>query len=80
MHEQIAERSERLGDGDGAVARPAARSPWSRATGMRELFESLGASPLDGGPTLNPSTYDLLAGIHGVPAERGRRAAQLART
>ena len=24
---------------------------------------------LDGGPTLNPSTYDLLAGIHAVPAE-----------
>ncbi|HWC24993.1 MAG TPA: hypothetical protein VG474_00280, partial [Solirubrobacteraceae bacterium] len=24
---------------------------------------------LDGGPTLNPSTYDLLAGIHGVAAE-----------
>ena len=37
--------------------------------GMAELFASLGASPLDGGPTLNPSTYDLLAGIHGVPAE-----------
>ena len=37
--------------------------------GMAELFASLGAVPLDGGPTLNPSTYDLLAGIHGVPAE-----------
>jgi dihydroxyacetone kinase-like predicted kinase len=24
---------------------------------------------IDGGPTLNPSTYDLLAGIHAVPAE-----------
>jgi uncharacterized protein len=24
---------------------------------------------IDGGPTLNPSTYDLLAGIHEVPAE-----------
>ena len=24
---------------------------------------------IDGGPTLNPSTYDLLAGIHDVPAE-----------
>src|SRR5439155_8459696 len=29
----------------------------------------LGAVPLDGGPTLNPSTYELLAGIHGVSAE-----------
>ena len=36
---------------------------------MAELFRSLGATPLYGGPTLNPSTYDLLAGIHGVPAE-----------
>jgi dihydroxyacetone kinase-like predicted kinase len=36
---------------------------------MSALFEGLGAVPLDGGPTLNPSTYELLAGIHGVPAE-----------
>ena len=37
--------------------------------GMRELYESLGVFVLDGGPTLNPSTYELLAGIHDVPAE-----------
>jgi fatty acid kinase len=37
---------------------------------MAELFASLGATPLDGGQTLNPSTYDLLAGIHGVAAEQ----------
>ena len=37
--------------------------------GMRELFEGLGARVLDGGATLNPSTYELLAGIHEVPAE-----------
>ena len=37
--------------------------------GMRELFESIGAVALDGGATLNPSTYELLAGIHDVPAE-----------
>ena len=30
---------------------------------------SLGAHALDGGATLNPSTYELLAGIHDVPAE-----------
>ena len=36
---------------------------------MARLFESLGAHVLDGGPTLNPSTHELLAGIHGVPAE-----------
>jgi dihydroxyacetone kinase-like predicted kinase len=38
--------------------------------GMRALFEGLGVHALDGGPTLNPSTYDLLASIHGVPAEQ----------
>jgi hypothetical protein len=37
---------------------------------MRALFESLGVRVLDGGPTLNPSTYDLLAAIHAVPAEQ----------
>src|SRR5262249_47143481 len=29
----------------------------------------LGVHTVDGGPTLNPSTYELLAGIHEVPAE-----------
>ena len=29
----------------------------------------LGVHTIDGGPTLNPSTYDLLAAIHDVPAE-----------
>lgn len=37
--------------------------------GFRELFTELGAHTVDGGPTLNPSTYELLAGIHEVPAE-----------
>ena len=37
--------------------------------GMRSLFAGLGVDTLDGGSTLNPSTYDLLAGIHAVPAE-----------
>jgi DAK2 domain fusion protein YloV len=38
-------------------------------TGLIGLFESLGARVLDGGPTLNPSTMEILAGIHDVPAE-----------
>jgi DAK2 domain fusion protein YloV len=37
--------------------------------GLAELFRELGVRTLDGGPTLNPSTYDLLAAIHEVPAE-----------
>jgi uncharacterized protein len=37
--------------------------------GMAALFIGFGLHVLDGGPTLNPSTYDLLAAIHAVPAE-----------
>jgi uncharacterized protein len=37
--------------------------------GLQALFEELGVHTIDGGPTLNPSTYDLLAGIHEVQAE-----------
>ncbi len=37
--------------------------------GLRALFGELGVRTLDGGPTLNPSTYELLAAIHEVPAE-----------
>jgi uncharacterized protein len=37
--------------------------------GLREMFRELGVHTIDGGPTLNPSTFDLLAGIHDVPAE-----------
>ncbi|MDX6664669.1 MAG: fatty acid kinase [Solirubrobacteraceae bacterium] len=70
MNAQVAERSARL-SGDrprperamcGAVAVAA-------GAGMREMFESLGVGVVDGGATLNPSTYELLAGIHDVPSE-----------
>jgi DAK2 domain fusion protein YloV len=37
--------------------------------GLAEMFRELGVHTIDGGPTLNPSTYDLLAGIHKVRAE-----------
>ncbi len=65
MTDQIAERSERLAarvEACGVLAVVA-------GGGVRELFESIGAVALDGGDTLNPSTYELLAGIHDVPAE-----------
>jgi fatty acid kinase len=67
MHEQVTQRDERL------AARVAAAQSGALAVitgnGMRALFESFGVRVLDGGPTLNPSTYDLLAAIHAVPAE-----------
>jgi hypothetical protein len=33
------------------------------------MYEALGAHVVDGGQTLNPSTYELLAGIHAVAAD-----------
>lgn len=65
MTEQVQERSERLADAVQACGVLAVVS----GSGMGELFEGLGAVTLDGGGTLNPSTYELLAGIHEVPAE-----------
>ncbi len=72
MRLQMAARAERLGNGDGAAVPAATCAALAvvAGDGMAALFASLGAVPLDGGPTLNPSTYDLLAGIHGVHAEQ----------
>jgi uncharacterized protein len=74
MHAQVIERAEKLsGNGHGPgeeveLARCAAIAVVA-GSGMRRLFESLGAHTIDGGPTLNPSTMEILAAIHGVPAE-----------
>ncbi|HEU4945464.1 MAG TPA: DAK2 domain-containing protein [Solirubrobacterales bacterium] len=63
MREQIAERRARLESGRcGALAVAAGE-------GLERLFAELGAHVVPGGETLNPSTYELLAGIHEVPAE-----------
>jgi len=35
--------------------------------GVKRLFSELGVLVVDGGPTMNPSTYELLAGIHSAP-------------
>ena len=67
MHAQMAERAERLATA--GPRPPAACSRSSPATAWPSCSARSGAVPLDGGPTLNPSTYELLAGIHGVPAE-----------
>jgi DAK2 domain fusion protein YloV len=71
MHAQVLARDERLAPAAAAAAaqqRCGALAVVAGA-GMRELYESFGVFVLDGGPTLNPSTYELLAGIHDVPAE-----------
>jgi uncharacterized protein len=63
MREQIAERRARLEGGrTGSLAVAAGE-------GLERLFGELGAHVVPGGETLNPSTYELLAGIHEVPAE-----------
>jgi DAK2 domain fusion protein YloV len=63
MREQIAERRARLQGGrTGALAVAAGE-------GLERLFAELGAHVVPGGETLNPSTYELLAGIHEVPAD-----------
>jgi hypothetical protein len=69
MREQERARDRRLAARNGAQATCAALSVVSGA-GMRALFEGLGVHALDGGATLNPSTYELLAGIHAAPAEQ----------
>ncbi len=63
MREQIAERRARLEGGRTGVLAVAA------GEGLERLFADLGAHVVPGGETLNPSTYELLAGIHEVPAE-----------
>jgi DAK2 domain fusion protein YloV len=68
MQFQVRHRDERLLDGRSAVAVCGALAVVV-GDGMRALFESLGVRTLDGGPTLNPSTYDLLAAIHAIGAE-----------
>src|SRR3954452_24751196 len=70
MHEQIGQRELRLGARNGGENVMCGALAVVAGGGMRALFEGLGVHTLDGGPTLNPSTYDLLAGIHEVPAEQ----------
>ncbi len=63
MRQQVAERDARLGTGRTGVVAVAA------GAGLERLFAELGADVVPGGETLNPSTSELLAGIHGAGAE-----------
>jgi DAK2 domain fusion protein YloV len=65
MHEQVSERTQRIQESLDVCGVLAVVN----GDGMAELFKGMGAHVLDGGATLNPSTYELLAGIHDVPAE-----------
>ena len=72
MHEQQEQRTARLAAGAGAAPEIATNCgvvAVAAGDGMKRLYRDLGAHVVEGGSSLNPSTYELLAGIHGVPAE-----------
>jgi DAK2 domain fusion protein YloV len=72
MHEQEDARSARLRDDGTLTALEQVRCgvvAVAAGAGMRALYEQLGAHVVDGGPTLNPSTFEILAGIHETPAD-----------
>jgi len=70
MREQVADRTERVtGAADAAPDAACGVLAVASGAGMVRLYEGLGARVLEGGPTMNPSTYELLAGIHDVPAQ-----------
>jgi uncharacterized protein len=83
MRVQVVEREDRLsvyahsnGSPNGAGV-PEPEAPRARCgalvvvsgEGLAKMFKELGLHTIDGGPTMNPSTYELLAAIHEVPAE-----------
>jgi hypothetical protein len=73
MREQIAERRLRIaGNGDQPVSSERAHCgvvAVASGDGLVHMYEDLGANVVLGGATFNPSTYELLAGIHAVEAE-----------
>jgi uncharacterized protein len=71
MVEQVADRSDRLA---GRGASPVAVAKCSvvavaTGTGLTRLFQELGVLVVDGGPTMNPSTHELLAAVHSAPSD-----------
>jgi DAK2 domain fusion protein YloV len=72
MHEQQEQRAARLASGVSPAAVAVVRCgvvAVAAGAGLRHLYEQLGAHVIEGGSTLNPSTFELLAGIHEVAAD-----------
>jgi uncharacterized protein len=69
MHEQVAARTTRLASGARLVKTVCAVVAVASGEGLTRLYEELGVLVVDGGATMNPSTYELLAGIHAAPGE-----------
>jgi len=69
MREQVAERAARLGGHEaGSETAACGAVVVASGEGIVAMYRDLGAFVIDGGATLNPSTYDILAGIHAVDA------------
>ncbi len=67
MRAQVSRRDVRLATADPVVCGAVAVAS---GAGMQSLFESLGVRALDGGSSLAPSSYELLAAIHAIAAEQ----------
>jgi dihydroxyacetone kinase-like predicted kinase len=65
MHVQTAERMERLLAAEDTLTGVVAVCA---GAGTRKLFESLGASCVEGGQSMNPATADIVAAIDRLPA------------
>jgi DAK2 domain fusion protein YloV len=69
MHEQTVRREERLLEAVAETAMAAVVAVVA-GDGNRRLFESLGATQIvEGGQSMNPSTFDLVAAIEAAPAD-----------
>ena len=67
MREQVLERSSRLA-ADGVQRDACVVVAVASGDGVKRLYAELGVLVVDGGPTMNPSTYELLAAIHAATA------------
>jgi DAK2 domain fusion protein YloV len=72
MYEQQEQRTARLAEGEHSSAAVDVKCgvvAVAAGEGLKRLYRELGAHVVEGGSSLNPSTFELLAGIHGVSAE-----------
>ena len=65
MHQQVQERAERLSAPHVSCAVAVVAS----GSGLMQIYEAQGAVTIDGGPTLNPSTEDMLSTVEAINAD-----------
>jgi dihydroxyacetone kinase-like predicted kinase len=69
MHEQQDQRDARLRGEHAPALVHCGVVAVAAGAGMRALYEQFGAYVVEGGSTLNPSTFEILAAIHEIAAE-----------